>query len=270
MRDSVPYAATVESAIDLALCRSVFYEVLAVGFRPPTRETLARLCAHDTAVVLDVAAVIVEADLETDLRRYSRRLGSYGEGVLSRLQTSFGRLFGHTVRAVVPPYETEYGEDSLFLPCHELSDIAGFFQAFGLALDPTAHERVDHISSECEFLLFLARKEAYALECRDLQMQQDVQHATRLFLRDHLGGWAPAFGHRLAREDPEGFYGNLGGLCHAFVSADCRRLGVPAGPQMLRLRAPLGADGPMACASGGELLQLDMPRRHGEDPCTQP
>ena len=269
MRSSVPNAASVAYEIDFALCRSALYEALAVGFRPPTPEMFARLLARDAAIVLEVVAAIVDAEWETDLRRYIRRLRSYGEEALPLPQTSFGRLFGHTVRGLVPPYETEYGEDALFLPFHELSDIAGFFQAFGLALDATTHERVDHISSECEFLLFLARKEAYALECRHVQLLQDVQQATRLFLREHVACWAPAFGYKLAREDPEGFYGNLGGLCHALVSADCRRLGVSVGPQMLRLRSPVLADGPMACASGDDLVQLEMPPRYGEASCPE-
>jgi TorA maturation chaperone TorD len=166
----------------------------------------------------------------------------------------------------VPPNETEYGEDSLFLPIQEMGDLGGFLHAFGLMLSPAAHERVDHVSSECEFLLFLARKEAYALECGAVDLQQEVRRATRLFLRDHLGRWAPAFGARLVSEDPEGFYGTLGGLCHVLVRADCARLGMPAGPTTLRLRAPLQDDAPMACGTGNTLLQIAIPLRPGECP----
>ncbi len=253
--------------IDVALYRSALYEVLAVGLCPPTSATLSRLLSREAAVALEQAAAGLDAIWDADLLWYVHRLrANHGDEALPSLQTSFDRLFGHIVRGPVPPYETEYGEDSLFLPIQEMSDLGGFLHAFGLALNPAAHERVDHISSECEFLLFLARKEAYALERQDLHMLQDVQHATRLFLRDHLGRWAPAFGSRLAREDHGSFYGLLGGLCHALVSADCTRLGVPVGPETLRLRDPSVAEPPMACGSGDELLQIEGLAHLGESP----
>jgi TorA maturation chaperone TorD len=72
------------------------------------------------------------------------------------------RLFGHTVRGEVPAYETEYGDEALFQQPQELSDLGGFMQAFGLKLRPDAHERIDHVSCECEFLAFLGYKEAFA------------------------------------------------------------------------------------------------------------
>ncbi|MBI2080724.1 MAG: molecular chaperone TorD family protein, partial [candidate division NC10 bacterium] len=166
------------------------------------------------------------------------------------------RLFGHTARGRVPPYETAYGEDSPFQPAQEMSDLAAFFRAFGLALRPAGHERIDHISCECEYLLFLARKEACALERGDQAMREETRRAARLFLRDHVGRFAPAFGKRLAREDPGGFYGALGELCAAFVTQECAWARVAAGPEVLRLRSPSGADAPMACGTGEQLLQI--------------
>ena len=65
--------------------------------------------------------------------------------------------------------------------------------AFGLMLRPDAHERIDHVSCECEFLCFLAYKEAYARTAGDTDMLAVTQRATALFLRDHLGRFAPAF-----------------------------------------------------------------------------
>lgn len=256
----------MEHAIDIALGRGALYEVLAGGFCPPTPSTVSRLLSPEAAEVLAEAAAVLDAAWETDLRGYVHRLSAYGEQALPLLQASFGRLFGHIVRGPVPPYETEYGDDSLFLPIQEMSDLGGFVQAFGLTLNAAAHERLDHISSECEFLMFLACKEAYALERDDVPMQQQVQHATRLFLRDHLGRWAPAFGYRLVREDQGGFYGALGGLCHALVRADCRRLGISVGPETLRLRAPSLADAPMACGSESALLQIELPAHLGAQP----
>jgi len=249
----------LKAGVDLALCRSALYEALALGFRPPTAETVARLAwAEGASALADAAAVLDEAwgaDLAGLVRRTSAppHLCS-----LAPLQASYRRLFGHTARGLVSPYETEYGEDSPFLPAQEMSDLAGFFRAFGLVLHPAAHERIDHISCAFEFLLFLARKEAYALERGHSAMPDEIRMAARLFLRDHLGRFAPAFGKKLAREEPGGFYGILGELCAAFVAHECARVGVPAGPEFLRLRSTSDGGAPMACGTeqSSGLLQI--------------
>jgi len=242
---------------DVALCRSALYEALALGFRRPTVETVARLASAGGAAALADAAAVLDGERDSDLAQRVRRLASSPvPPSLEALQAAYPRLFGHTARGAVPPYETEYGEDSPFLPAQEMSDLAAFFRAFGLALRPAGHERIDHIGCECEFLLFLARKEAYALERGDQAMREETRRAARLFLRDHLGRFAPAFGKKLAREDAGGFYGALGELCAAFVTQECARAAVAAGPEVLRLRSTTDADAPMACGSGEQLLQI--------------
>jgi TorA maturation chaperone TorD len=167
---------------------------------------------------------------------------------LEALTEAYQRLFGHTARGLVPPYETEYGADSLFQPIHEMSDLAAFYRAFGLALRGDARERPDHVACECEFLAFLARKEAYAQECGDAAILEGTRQAIRRFLTSHLGRWAPAFGRMLAQHDPGGLFGDLGVLATAYVTAECRRVGVPAGPEFLRLRTTAHPDVPAGCA----------------------
>lgn len=242
---------------DLVLCRSALYEALALGFRPPTEETVDRLASPEGASALaDAAAVLDEAwgsDLASDVRRLA------GPSDFEVLAASFRRLFGHTSRGLVPPYETEYGEDSIFQPMQEMSDLAAFYRAFGLTLNSEVHERIDHISCECEFLLVLTRKEAYALAQEDPAMLDATRRAIRLFLRDHLGRWAPAFGRKLAREDHGGFFGALGMLCVDFVTQECARVGVAAGPEFLRLRSALPAGAPMACGLSEGLCQIQSP-----------
>ena len=237
-------AARALDAVDHALCRSAVWEALALGFRRPTDETVARLASRASATALAEAA---EALGEADLAACVRALA--GEPAPSRatLEDAYDRLFGHTARGVAAPYETEYGDDSPFLPQREMSDIAAFFRAFGLAVRAGARERLDHLACECEFMLVVARKEAYALQAHEAVMLEETRRAYRLFLRDHLGRWAPAFSRKLAAEDRGHFYGALGDLCARFVAIECRRVGVPAGPELLRLRSTEAADVPMGC-----------------------
>ncbi|MGE5850662.1 MAG: molecular chaperone, partial [Candidatus Methylomirabilota bacterium] len=244
--------------VDIALCRSILYEALALGFRPPTAETVERLVSPTAVQALADAVAVLDSAWSTSLATLVHRFSDWPvPPSLDSLQVLYRRLFGHTARGGVPPYETEYGEDSLFQPSQEMSDLAGFYRAFGLVIRPSEHERIDHISCECEFMLFLARKEAYALVQNNTSMLEDTRSATRLFLRHHLGRWAPAFGRRLARQDPDGFYGGVGELLVAFVTQECAQCGVPAGPELMRLRSTSLGNVPMACGPADELLQTE-------------
>lgn len=244
-------------ALELALCRSMLYEALALGFCAPGREVGERLASTQGSADLAEAASLVHPELAEWVRDLACDPGEV-EGLPQR----FRALFGHTSRGQVPPYETEYGTDALFLQPQEMADIAGFLRAFGLVLDRGQHQRVDHIACECEFLAFLCRKEAYALEQGDDDMLEQTCRAQRLFLKDHLGRFGPAVGQKLAREEG-GFYGALGKLCSAFLQHECRRQGLPVGPAHLELR-PLEPDEvPMACGTDSSLLQIED---QGEDP----
>jgi DMSO reductase family type II enzyme chaperone len=229
--------------VEIALARSALYEALALGFRAPGPETVARLASAEGAAGLADAAEALAPALVPHVRRLAR------EETLAALAAAHGRLFGHTVRGAAPAYETEYGGDDLFQQPQEMADVAGFYAAFGLTLAPGRGERPDHLSCECEFLMFLARKEAVALERGDGAMLAATRRATRLFLRDHLGRFVPALAARVARADRDGFYGRLGALADAFVRHECEAAGVEPGPSALGLRAPITDRVPMACGA---------------------
>jgi len=242
------------TSADFSYCRAALYSALAVGFRAPGQETIARLLSQESADILDYAAAII--DDQNTLASRVLKLATVKESSLSSLVVLYQRLFGHTARGAISPYETEYGNEALFQQPQEMGDLAGFYRAFGLTLNATEHERLDHISCECEFMFFLALKEAYALEHNDTAMLEETRKASRLFLRDHLGCFGPAFARKLAREDQGGFYGALGDLCFAFLSYECERVGVTAGPVDLSLRPATDDRVPMACGSGTECAAM--------------
>lgn len=255
MSTTLQSPAEPKRARDAALCRSILYEALALGFRRPSARTLERLGTPDAIAALAEAAAFLDdeaprpaADRRAGLAGRVRALAAppVGRG-LETLELSHLELFGHTVRGPVPAYETEYGEDTLFQKPQEMSDIAGFLAAFGLVVDPLKHERIDHIACELEFVAFLARKEAHAIESRDAAMQEETRRATRLFLKDHLARFVPSFARRVVAADPAGFYARMAQLCLDFVWTECERCGVSAGPEMLRLRLPIDDGAPIAC-----------------------
>jgi len=244
------------NAIDAALCRATLYSALALAFRPPTDETVARIIEPENSAALAAAAALIDSDGKTNLAGAIDALAAAGRAEVSTLASSYRALFGHTARGIVAPYETEYGNEALFQQPQELGDLMGFYRAFGLAVRLDRHERADHISCECEFLAFLAMKEAYALEHHDPAMLEDTLKAQRLFLRDHLGRFLPTFTQQLGREHAAGFYAKLADLCLRFVSQETDRLGVGLGAANLPLRPADDDRVPMACGSGAECATM--------------
>jgi TorA maturation chaperone TorD len=273
---------------DLALARSVLYSTLAVALRPPVPATLGRLRDPIASLVLRDAAGVVDrrgldaAHAETALRRAG---GAEEEGAaaptpvlpwveellagaavlpFAELGRAHGRLFGHTARGQVPPYETEYGQGEVFRQAEELADLGGFYAAFGLELPASRHERADHASVECEFLSFLGVKEGCALAGNDPHTAAAVRHAARLFLKEHLGQFGRAFALALGRAADHPFYRAAASLLFALLTSDCRLLDVPPGSQYLKLRPAAEPDVPMACGASGCSLLSGAPPACGE------
>lgn len=241
--------------IDVALCRATLYSALALGFRPPTKETQRRLGSAPEAEALLEAARMLDHHSGSGLVSAVEML-LQGDSTLDALQTSYARLFGHTARGVVSPYETEYGSEAIFQQSHELGDLSGFYFAFGLIVKADEHERPDHISCECEFLSFLALKETYALEKRDTPMLEEVRKATRLFLQNHMARFVPAFARKLGSESPPPFYRALGNLCLGLITLECRQFDLPMGLEGLGLRPVMDDRVPMACGNAADCMPL--------------
>jgi TorA maturation chaperone TorD len=248
-------AGRLEAAIDEALARGVVYHALTLGLRPPAGGALCRLASPDGRAALREAAALLDARGSS-----GESLCPAVEGLCDRADASadrlgaHARLFGHS-RGLVSPFEIEYGAGDVFRQPQELADIAGTYLAFGLEPAPGADERVDHAACECEFMGFLARKEAFALVSFGTDQGQGeageplatVRAAARGFLRDHLGRFGRAFATLLMKEDKGGFHGALGVVLFRFLTEECRRFDLLPGPASLELRAPLPDDTPMAC-----------------------
>jgi len=245
-----------DPTLDLSYCRATLYNALALGFRAPSQETVTRLLSSEGIETVAAAAAVLDGCSVGGLATTALKLTKVRETSLTSLVVAHHHLFGHTARGTVSPYETEYGDEALFQQPQEMGDLAGFYRAFGLTLRTVAHERLDHVSCECEFMCFLALKEAYALERGDAAMWEETHKAGRLFLRDHLGRFGLTFARKLAREDRGGFYGALGDLCSAFLGWECEQMGIAHSPVDLSLRPATDDRVPMACGSGTECTAM--------------
>ena len=259
-------------AKEIALCLSALSGALSLAFHHPTAEIFAALNSEKTRVSILQAAShldeqrgnpepIATGSLQEDrpLNLVSKAepwLKSLSSLCLDELLSTHGHLFGHTARGLVCPYETEYGQEGLFQQPAQLANLTGLYGLFGLKVRQVERERPDHISCELEFLEFLFKKQAYALEQGDESMEKETRKATRLFLKEHLGRFGRAFGAQMKKHDREGFLGKAGDFTFEFLTVECRRLGLEPGLMQLPLHSTAEDQVPMACGGESDLVQL--------------
>lgn len=216
--------------VESAYLRSALYGLLSRALRYPRPE--------DPQVPALAEAALRAGEAGGDLADAVARLRTaWAAAPPGEAEAEYVRLFSHTVRGDCPPYESEYGEtrDVVRQP-HELSDVGAFYRAVGLALAGACAERPDHVAVECEYMHFMAYKEAHAEERGDAALAAATREIEGRFLKDHLGRWGPAFFRRgLHLAGDAGVYGPLARLGLALLREDCTRLGVEPGSERLRL-----------------------------------
>ncbi len=257
-QETAPSNGDRDAAIDHALARSVLCRALRIGLAESEPQSVAELQSPQAREALARAAFVLqgEGSAPGPLAAAVAALAEVAPITWETLALGRARIFGHTLRGRVCPYEAEYGTAAPFAQAHEVADLMGFYRAFGFDLVPGRGERPDHIACQLEFVDLLSRKEAHALEAGDAEMLAVTRQALRSFLRRHLARFGCAFARSLERADGEGFHGRLGILLRAFLRAECARLGIETGPELLPLR-PAEEDGvPMACGAGEDLVQI--------------
>ncbi|HET9672963.1 MAG TPA: molecular chaperone TorD family protein, partial [Actinomycetota bacterium] len=117
---------------------------------------------------------------------------------LEELRRTYGRVFTPTESPDCPSYETAFVRGDVFQQAHTMADVAAFYRAHGLSAGGRIRVRPDHIVAELEFMGFMGRKEARAIEDERAGRASTCRKVQATFLRDHLGTWAPGLGRRVA------------------------------------------------------------------------
>lgn len=231
----------IQSEKENLLAKSFFYQLLSVLFRHPSLmdglDSLKTNTSHWLGA-LEFLDGVRKKQLEGALELLMDEIKKTPR---TEWIHQYENCFGHTAHGIVPSYELEYGEQQSLREPHQLSDIAAFYHAFGLKVNEKIHERVDHITVECEFMHFITYKEAYAIECGEAVARREenaaiCKKASHRFLSEHLGRWAPSFALKLSRHAKNGLIKEIADFTFLFITQDCLTLGIEPGPSGLPVR----------------------------------
>ena len=97
-------------------------------------------------------------------------------------------------------YGAEYTSEHEFQKSNNLSDISGFYKAFGLEID---NDRPDSLEAELEFMHYLIFKE---INAPDKEKAETCADAGRKFYAEHLSPTAKAIAQKIIAETENDFY----------------------------------------------------------------
>lgn len=145
---------------------------------------------------------------------------------LNDLRSEYIDLFDRS-KELNPLYETEYGRERAMFKANELSDISGFYKAFGFNMDgeELTKEMPDHLSVEFEFYSLLVMKYAHLEALADREGCDIVLDAQRKFLKDHLGRFVASISDRPGVKASK-VYSEILGWCADVVNAEAKRIDV--------------------------------------------
>ncbi|HWR83920.1 MAG TPA: molecular chaperone TorD family protein [Candidatus Deferrimicrobium sp.] len=132
------------------------------------------------------------------------------------LEGQYHRLLG--AQKGCPCCESDYLPEAACTKGVVLSDIAGFYRAFGFDNSLACREAPDHIAVELSFLSFLAFKESFTRFSGRVEDAEVCHEAEITFLCDHFSRWLDLFCSRLSDLSGDGFYGMASRLAQAMLS----------------------------------------------------
>ena len=145
---------------------------------------LALLLARPRPGWVEELEGLAEELADEDLKELSKKAREAREGVYLGLLGPGGP---------VSPRECSYYP--MRDPSTILADLSGFYKAF--AFEGENEEPLDHISTELDFVAYLATKQAYAQASEDEEARAITAQALHRFLEEHLREFSEQFAQRL-------------------------------------------------------------------------
>ncbi len=193
------------------------YKLISIGFSYPDK---ARWDLLENQYSL--GQELLDGELLTSCNHFMESFSMNKERI-DDLKSDYLRLFD--VGREISPYETEYMKEKASRKPFELSDITGFYAAFGFGVskDMQFKEAPDHISVELEFMAILVWKEAFAREEKQVENLRIVQDARMKFFKEHLAKWGFFFCRKISELEGDDFYKRLSNLFRLVLISECHR-----------------------------------------------
>jgi len=207
-----------------AAARSDAYRLFALAMAYPDDELCGFIRGGEIRDPLSTCLAAIAEELKPDGERAAALTNAATD---DELAVEYTRLFD--AGASGPPcplYGGLYGGARM----KNMEEAVRFYNHFGLTLSGEPRELPDHLSTQLEFLHYLAYREAEALQAG--VDAGSYQRAQRDFIARHPGSWIPKLCQRLAKESAPPYYTALLGSLADLLVWDAARLAViaPAAP----------------------------------------
>lgn len=219
MRSTSTDPADTTPEQETAIARSVVYSCLSRLLAYPSPQ-------HNSYIEEMLAPVLQDLQLPHEVRSPLRVVLAEHSASLDELRRAHTLLFPPIESQDYPGYETAYSAADVFRQTHTMADVAGFYRAHGLQVGGTERERPDHITTELEFMAFMAAKEAWAFAHLGSDETGECRRTQELFLSEHLGRWGVSLGLRISVGAGHSLYRAVGDLLAAWLETDMNALGI--------------------------------------------
>ena len=167
----------------------------------------------------------LEDDITDDgqamLERFVRGLeGADLQAVETQLAAEYAGLFLNAGKQPVYPYESVYTSPERLVMQKARDEVVRLYREEGLDRSDAVREPEDHIAIELEFMAYLCRRSAEALEAGDRAACLAYLEKQRAFLADHLLVWVPAFAADTEQAAESDLYKGVARLTRELVEAD--------------------------------------------------
>jgi DMSO reductase family type II enzyme chaperone len=205
-----------QPATEAAALRSLAYATFAAAYEYPDEEYLQAIRAGTLADKLRELLSAINFQLVEGADWQALRDAGADDDAL---QIEFTRLFD--VGGSSPPCAL-YGGLYTGARMKTMEELVRFYNFFGLSMSETPHELPDHLTTQLEFLHFLAFQESgLAEEGGDVS---DCRRAERDFVARHPGRWVPQLLTKLAEHKAMNFFQELTRLLDGFLTLERQML----------------------------------------------
>ncbi len=197
------------------LYRASMYELLALGFRLPTKELAEAVSSGEYADALRELGSLNGLDsktCETSFQEINRHIGVDDDKLFHQLRSEYTRLFVGAPKPVVSPYAgiwwaVDVGVEPLLFVNKESMGVERFMRSCGIGQPAGTNEPLDSIASELEFLQYLCMLRAGAKLPPTLPDDFETpKQAYEDFVEQHFSKWRYQFAKAVIDESNTPFY----------------------------------------------------------------